>query len=379
MPADLSVVIMLTFLALVFTLVWPLADLPLRVPIGFLMVLFLPGYALMAALFPQKAGLNIILRGLISVVLSTVVILIVGLCLNFSPWGLRLIPIMASFAVVTVALTVVAYIRRSQLPSEKRFSTPFSWDLRSIIFFRNPAVPGSLIVIAELLIFKGHVEAAIVVHAINLVLLSLSTSFVADRTYQALMLLPLFRLLNMAMPVFFELTLYSYVMIYAPMYFPIYLILKSKSFSYEEIGLKTKSFFLLMPLSIVLGIVVGWGEFQIIRPEMLTPDVGLGSILKLSVAMIFFVGVVEEFMFRSVLQTVLEDRMGQVKGLLIASLTFGLMHSGYSIFAELVFVSFAGILFGLFFQKTKSLPLVALFHGVTNVSLFMIVPWLIGS
>jgi membrane protease YdiL (CAAX protease family) len=90
--------------------------------------------------------------------------------------------------------------------------------------------------------------------------------------------------------------------------------------------------------------------------------------------MIVFVGFVEEFMFRSALQTVMSERLGSILGLLISSIIFGFMHSGYHLPLELLYVSFAGLVFGLFFWMTKSLPLIALAHGITNVSLFMVAP-----
>jgi membrane protease YdiL (CAAX protease family) len=107
---------------------------------------------------------------------------------------------------------------------------------------------------------------------------------------------------------------------------------------------------------------------------MLTPGANIKDVLILIVTMIFFVGIVEEFIFRSSLQTVLEERLGSIAGLMLASVIFGFMHSGYQLPLELLYVSFAGVIFGLLFWLTKSLPIIALAHGVTNISLFLVVP-----
>ncbi len=82
----------------------------------------------------------------------------------------------------------------------------------------------------------------------------------------------------------------------------------------------------------------------------------------------------EEFVFRSALQTVTEKRLGSIIGLVVAGVLFGFMYSGYHIPLELHYVSFAGTVFGLLFWVTKSLPVIALAHGVTNVSLFLVAP-----
>jgi CAAX protease family protein len=234
--------------------------------------------------------------------------------------------------------------------------------------------PVSLIIIAEMLIFFGHMEAALAIHSVNLVLLILSSIYIENRIYPALMLLPLFRLLNIAMPVFFQLTLYSYPLVYAPMFLPIYLIMKERIFSWSETGMTAKGFWFFLPLALAVGFALGWGEYQVLRPGVLIPDFSIWSVLSLTITMTLFVGLVEEFVFRSALQTVMEERLGAIIGLMVASILFGFMHSGYHIPLELFYVSFAGIVFGLLFWITKSLPVIAIAHGVTNVSLFLVAP-----
>jgi len=231
-----------------------------------------------------------------------------------------------------------------------------------------------LIVLAESLLYMGNMKASMAVHALTLTLLILSAVYLDDRMYIALMLLPLFRLLNVAMPIFFQLTIYSYSLVYAPMFIPMYFIVKERIFSRSEIGITAKDFWFYLPLAIAIGFALGWGEYYVLRPGVLIPDFGLKSILVLSLTMILFVGVVEEFIFRSVLQTSMEDRLRSIVGLLSASIIFGFMHSGYHLPQEILFVSFAGVIFGLLFWLTRSLPVISVAHGFTNISLFLILP-----
>ncbi|MCJ7443263.1 MAG: CPBP family intramembrane metalloprotease [Methanotrichaceae archaeon] len=235
-------------------------------------------------------------------------------------------------------------------------------------------VPVALIILSEILIFRGNMKEAMLIDALNLAMLVLSAIYTVNRLYVALMLLPLFRLLNVAMPVFFHLTLYSYMFVYLPMFLPIYLIMKDGIFSRQEAGITAKNFWLFIPIALALGFAIGWGEYQILRPEMLIPDLSLINILILSLIMIVCVGVVEEFMFRSALQTAMEEKLGALTGLIFTSLIFGLMHSGYHLTGEIIYVSLAGLAFGLLFWASRSLPVIALAHGVTNISLFVITP-----
>jgi len=176
------------------------------------------------------------------------------------------------------------------------------------------------------------------------------------------------------MPVFFDLTLYTYPMVYAPMFIPIYFLVKDRFLGGAEAGLTFKGFLFYLPLAISVGFALGWGEYNVIHPQLLTPGANIKDVLILILTMIFFVGIVEEFIFRSALQTVLEERLGSITGLLLASVIFGFMHSGYQMPLELLYVSFAGVVFGLLFWLTKSLPVISLAHGVTNISLFLVVP-----
>lgn len=130
-PGDLLICVLLALATMVFTLT-PLADLPVRIPLGLAMVLFIPGYSLIAALFPLKTDLDGIERTALSFGLSIAVVPLIGLGLNYTPWGIRLVPVVISLTIFTILMTVVAYFRRSSLPNEDRFAVEFQKNLISI-------------------------------------------------------------------------------------------------------------------------------------------------------------------------------------------------------------------------------------------------------
>jgi uncharacterized membrane protein len=100
------------------------------------MVLFLPGYALIAALFPRKNDLDGIERLALSFGLSIAVVPLIGLGLNFTPFGIRLVPILVSLSVFTMAMLLIANLRRSQMSEEERFEVPFSFFIY-VFFFKK--------------------------------------------------------------------------------------------------------------------------------------------------------------------------------------------------------------------------------------------------
>lgn len=131
MPGDLLAAIVLALATLAFTLT-PLSSLPVRIPLGLVMVLFVPGYTLIAALFPREEDLDGIERLALSFGLSIAVVPLIGLGLNYTPWGIRLIPVVVCITFFTMVMASAAYLRRMSLPQEERFSIKFRESLGSI-------------------------------------------------------------------------------------------------------------------------------------------------------------------------------------------------------------------------------------------------------
>jgi uncharacterized protein len=245
------------------------------------------------------------------------------------------------------------------------------------------AIPVTCIAFAELLIFSGRTEAAVWVHIGILVGLCLSNIFVKDaevnKIHQALMLLPILRLISLSMPNFFTTTLYSFIFIYGLLAIPVAIIIIHQRNSLEQIGISMKKIGTYMILSVPLGFLLGFGEYLTIRTGYLIPDLTFGNLLQLTFIMVFFVGLVEEVIFRSILQTRLEQALSVQEALLITSFLFGLMHSGYGTFNEILYTGFVGLILGFVFYKTRSLPFVAVLHGFVNVFLFGILPHCLNS
>ena len=131
-PSDISLVIILVLLTVFFILIPPLSNTWARIVLGLPMVLFLPGYALIAALFPHRDDLDGIERTALSFGLSIAVVPLLGLGLNYTPWGIRLVPILITLSFFTLGMCVIAVYRRSELPEGEAFSVPFRAALHSM-------------------------------------------------------------------------------------------------------------------------------------------------------------------------------------------------------------------------------------------------------
>jgi membrane protease YdiL (CAAX protease family) len=171
--------------------------------------------------------------------------------------------------------------------------------------------------------------------------------------------------------------LYSEVAVYGVMFIPIIAIVAHRKLSRHDLGL-TGGLRLayLIPFGTLVGVGLGLIEYAILRNNALIPNASASELIGLSIVMIFFVAVVEELLFRVLLQPQLIERSGAVAGILITSVIFGALHGGYGNVYELLFTTGAGVVFGVAFYKTKNLPFVITIHAVDDILLYGVFPFL---
>ena len=96
-----------------------------RITIGLLYVLFIPGYVFIKMIFPSnlpiktKSGnMDTVERISLSIGMSLALLPLVGLMLNFTPWGVRLIPITLSLLALTIVFATAAILTRISAKAE---------------------------------------------------------------------------------------------------------------------------------------------------------------------------------------------------------------------------------------------------------------------
>jgi len=103
-----------TFLAVAAVLftpdVFPLVT--IRWLLGSILVLFLPGYALMQLLFPKASEMDSLERFALGIGLSLALVPLIGLVLNYTPWGIRFIPVTTAISAFTIIFVMAAAARK---------------------------------------------------------------------------------------------------------------------------------------------------------------------------------------------------------------------------------------------------------------------------
>ena len=88
-------------------------------------------------------------------------------------------------------------------------------------------------------------------HAVILLGLSFSMVFLKNeeiqKTYQALILLPILRLVNLSIPVYYETTLYSLIFIYGILAIPVSIAATHQGFTRMQLGITFKKMWTYIP------------------------------------------------------------------------------------------------------------------------------------
>lgn len=143
LPVDLVFVVAVAIVTVLSIALPVVRESPLRAVVPLLFVLFVPGYAFVAALYPgapareddeRPSGtltarpLTNLERLMLSLGSSVVIVPLVGLGLNATPWGLGLVPMLVTLVLLTGVCVAVAAKRRSDLPEGQSFDvSPGAW------------------------------------------------------------------------------------------------------------------------------------------------------------------------------------------------------------------------------------------------------------
>jgi hypothetical protein len=115
------VLVFLTLLIVYTTSILPQL-LVLRYFLGTLYVLYLPGFTLVEALYPGERDLNPLEHLALSIGLSLAVVPLIGLILNYTPWGIRLGSVTTSLALYTLGVSVISLIRKYNVFKSNRIT-----------------------------------------------------------------------------------------------------------------------------------------------------------------------------------------------------------------------------------------------------------------
>lgn len=126
------------------------------------------------------------------------------------------------------------------------------------------------------------------------------------------------------------------------------------------------------------GLWIGLVAYLILKPEPIMPEFSWGRFLLAALSMLFFAGLLQETIFRGLLQATTIQILDRY-GILYTALVFALLHLEFQSFWHVLFMFLVGLLFGVIAFRTRSIVGISLAHGLASASLFLVFPVLMAS
>jgi len=215
-------------------------------------------------------------------------------------------------------------------------------------------------------------------HAIVLVAVVMHSALASDSRYRhlvlSLALVPLVRIISLGMPLVNIPQIWRYPIIYAPLLAAAIVVVRTLGLRAREVGIS----FSLLPVQLAVGLsglLFGVVEYFILAPQPLIAELTWQGVWLPALILLVSTGFVEEFIFRGVLQRTAVEVFGGWWGIIYVSLLFAVLHVGFLSWIDVVFVFAVALFFGWVVKKTGSLFGVTLAHGITNILLYLVVPF----
>jgi hypothetical protein len=187
---------------------------------------------------------------------------------------------------------------------------------------------------------------------------------------------PLIRILSLSLPLARFPAMYWYLLTSLPLFAAAWVMARTLGYSAPGIGLRWGN--LLPQLLIgVSGLAFGAVEYFILRPAALIPALEWRHAWWPALILLVSTGFLEELIFRGLQQRAAVDWLGRW-GVVYVAAVFAVLHLGYNSALDVLFVFGVGLFLGWAVYRTRSLLGVTLAHGLTNIVLFLVMPFLAG-
>jgi membrane protease YdiL (CAAX protease family) len=191
----------------------------------------------------------------------------------------------------------------------------------------------------------------------------------------SLCLTPLIRLLSLSIPFTLFPFIYWYMVVGIPLLLAAFTAMRLGQIKIREQGLNLRS----APAQLLIGVTgagLGLIEYLILRPQPLVSALTLEQVWLPALILLIFTGFLEEWVFRGLMQHTAMRVLG-AWGLVYVAAIFAIMHLGYRSLLDVLFVFAVALFFGWARLRSGSLVGVTIAHGLTNIGLFLVFPFLI--
>ncbi len=189
----------------------------------------------------------------------------------------------------------------------------------------------------------------------------------------SLTLAPITRIASYSVPQLAWRPFATYILIYFPIGIATALVMWRLKLKPRAVGLVIKSPH-WQSIIASTGIAFGFIEYAVLRYPPLISELTWTHAWLPGVALLISTGLVEEFVFRGVMQTACEEALGKWN-LAYVSYIFAILHVIHGSVLDIFLVFVIAYFFAWCVKRTGSLVGVILGHGITNSILFLVAPF----
>jgi membrane protease YdiL (CAAX protease family) len=249
-----------------------------------------------------------------------------------------------------------------------------TWTLIALAYLAGIAA-------AEILTtFASPPRLGLVAHAVVLLVMLVHAARVEGKKEQAFLVslafAPLIRILSLSLPLADLPLLYWYPITSIPLFAAVLIAAPTLGYTWPDLGLNLRRWGLQLVIGLS-GLAFGVFEYWILRPEPLVATFEWTALIWPALLLLVSTGLLEEMIFRGLLQRASIDVLG-LWGIGYIAILFAVLHTGYRSLLDVLLVAAVGLFFGWVVHRTRSLLGVTLAHGLTNVVLFLIMPFVLG-
>ncbi len=235
-----------------------------------------------------------------------------------------------------------------------------------------------ILIFSELVTTYYMTSWGIILHVILITALVINSTLTKSVKFsyllQAMILLPLIRIMSLSIPVMELEPLYWLILMSVPVLVAVWMLMQSQCLSKKMVGLNTRN----LPLQLLVGLTgLGFGfvEYLILQPAALVSNLSPVSVIFAGSIVMISTGLLEELVFRGIIQRNAENIMGKIWGIIFTSLLFVGFNISWNSPLDLIFIFGVSTCYGYIFQKTRSILGISISHGLCNVVLFIILPF----
>jgi membrane protease YdiL (CAAX protease family) len=246
-----------------------------------------------------------------------------------------------------------------------------AWSLTALAYMAGIAM-------AELITTFVDPRLGLAAHGVLLLVLFLHAASVDSKVERvflvSLCFAPLIRILSLSLPLAQIPILYWYLITSVPLFAALLVAAPVLGYSWPKLGMNLRRWPLQLAIGLT-GFLFGALEYFILKPDPLAASLRWSHFWWPALILLLCTGLLEEMIFRGLLQRSAGDALRRM-GVVYVALLFAVLHIGYQSLADFCFVLLVGLFFGWVVQRTRSLLGVTLSHGLTNITLFLIMPFL---